>query len=162
MAHDPKGEGLVYETAMREALSEARRAADTGEYPYGAVVCTGDGTIIARARDMIADLGDPTRHGEFEAVRLAIEARGPDLDGCVLVSNVEPCCMCSAAAWYAGISTVVFGLTMAEVKALCPSALEEPLGPVDEIYAQRSRQIKAVSGVLHEDCVSVWSAFTGR
>ena len=162
MESDKTGEGRLYETAMREALSEARRAADCGEYPYGAVVCTGDGTIIARARDMISDLNDPTRHGEFEAVRLAIDARGPDLDGCMLISNVEPCCMCSAAAWYAGISTVVFGLSMAELKALCPCALEEPLGPVDEIYAQRNRKLKAVAGVLREDCVGVWSAFSGR
>jgi tRNA(adenine34) deaminase len=88
----------LYESAMRFALVEARAALADGEWPYGAVVIAPDGTPVATGRDRVATTGDPTRHGEFDAVRSAIAARGGDLSGCILVSTVEPCAMCSGAA----------------------------------------------------------------
>ncbi|MDZ4735975.1 MAG: nucleoside deaminase [Rhodospirillaceae bacterium] len=149
----------IYETGMRHALDAARRAIAEGDLPYGAVVIAADGTLVATAHDRVATSGDPTRHGEFDSVRAAIAVRGGDLSGCILVSTVEPCAMCSGAAWNAGIAIAVFGLSMRELKSLRPDALEEPLGPVADLYAGLARRIEAVPGVLRADCLAVW---TGR
>jgi tRNA(Arg) A34 adenosine deaminase TadA len=147
---------------MRVAIDEARIALDEGEMPYGAVIADADGTIVVRTHDMVDGTGDPTRHAEFDAVRLAVAVRGPDLTGCMVVSTVEPCCMCSGAAWYAGITTAVFGLSMRETLDLAPDAMEEAFGPVDELYAGMRRKVTAVHGVLREECAAQWAAYLTR
>jgi tRNA(adenine34) deaminase len=152
----------TYEAAMRLAIAEARKALASGELPYGAVIVTRDGQFVAGCHDTVAIDRDPTRHGELEVVRRAIAVRGGDLSGCLLVSTAEPCCMCSGAAWYAGIATVVYGIGMAELKKIRPDALEEPLGPVAEIYRGMSRKLRAVPGVLHEECRALWTRPVGR
>jgi tRNA(adenine34) deaminase len=149
----------IHEGVMRAAIAEARVALGEGEMPYGAVVATAGGDIVSRAHDRVTVSQDPTRHGEFDAVRLAIEVRGGDLKDCMLVSTVEPCCMCSGAAWYAGIGVAAFGLTMRELKGHCPAALEEVFGPVGETYADMDRQMRAVEGVLREDCLALWQPY---
>lgn len=157
MSHD-----AVHEAAMRVAIDEARIAMDEGEMPYGTVLVTGDGSVVARTHDRVDGLADPTRHAEFDVVRLAIEARGADLSDCILVSTVEPCCMCSGAAWYAGITTAVFGLSMRETIEYFPDAMEEEFGPVASLYSGMQRKMTAVSGVLREECFALWSSYKAK
>jgi tRNA(adenine34) deaminase len=145
----------ICEAAMRLALAEARRALAAGELPYGAVVVSADGTPVAECHDTVAASGDPTRHAEFDAVRAAIAQRG-DLASCLLVSTVEPCAMCAAAAWYGGIATIGYGISMAELKALRPDALEEPLGAPAALFRPLARRPRIVPGVLREDCLALW------
>ena len=147
----------VLESAMRLAIAEAKKAREEGDLPYGAVIVTADGQLVASCHDMVARTGDPTRHGEIDVVRLAIARRGSNLAGCVLVSTTEPCCMCSGAAWYAGIQTVAFGLDMTELKELRPDALEAPLGPIANVYRGMARQFFTVPGVLRAECIELWT-----
>ena len=147
----------LYESGMRVALEAARAAIADGELPYGAVVIDAAGHVVAVAHDRVAASGDPTRHGEFDVVRAAIAVRGGDLSGCMLVSTVEPCAMCSGAAWYAGIATAVFGLSMTELQAIRPDALEAPLGPVAALYRGMARRLDAVPGVLAAECRRLWT-----
>ena len=44
---------------------------------------------------------DPSAHGEVVAIRNAGKnLRTPDLQGCSLYTNFEPCPMCTAAIWW--------------------------------------------------------------
>jgi tRNA(Arg) A34 adenosine deaminase TadA len=93
---------------MRAALEEARAAAADGEVPVGAVV-TRDSTIIARGRNRMRSLGDPTAHAEMVAIRSAAEAIGASrLDGCDLWVTLEPCAMCAGAIALARIGRLYF------------------------------------------------------
>ncbi len=153
----------VLEAAMRLAIAEAKRAREEGDLPYGAVIVAADGRLVAACHDTVAETGDPTRHGEFDVVRLAVARRGGDLAGCLLVSTAEPCGMCSAAAWYAGIETIAYGISMTELKELRPDSLEEPLGPIAELYRGMARRPFAVPGVLRAACLALWTgAVAGR
>lgn len=97
------------ERYMREALSEARAAAEDGEIPIGAViVCRG--RIIAKGHNMTEMLHDPTAHAEMIALTAATEALGGKyLPDCTLYVTVEPCPMCAAALNWAQISRIVWG-----------------------------------------------------
>ena len=60
--------------------------------------------------------GDPTAHAEMEAIRdAARRLRTRDLSGCTLVSTSRPCRMCEAAAYWAGISSMVTGAALTDV-----------------------------------------------
>jgi tRNA(adenine34) deaminase len=95
---------------MELALEEAAAAPTHGDVPIGAVVVGPDGTVIAGRHNERELHGDPTAHAELLALRdAAAHLGGWRLDGCVLVSTIEPCPMCAGAALAARISTVVFG-----------------------------------------------------
>ncbi len=93
---------------LRAALTEARRGAVQGHGgPFGAVVSLPSGRIIARAHNTVLRDGDPTAHAEVHAIRRAARKLGrPNLAGCVLTATSEPCPLCLAAAYWAGIAEV--------------------------------------------------------
>lgn len=94
---------------MQAALAEARRAAERGEVPVGAVVVAG-GRTIARAHNLTETLGDVTAHAEMQALTAAATALGGKyLDKCTLYVTVEPCPMCAAALRWAQLGTLVYG-----------------------------------------------------
>jgi tRNA(Arg) A34 adenosine deaminase TadA len=96
---------------MGLALGEARRAADGGEVPVGAVVIdpTG-GRVLAAAGNRVEELSDPTAHAEMLALRAAASVLGsPRLVGCDLYVTLEPCPMCAAAISFARIRRLYFG-----------------------------------------------------
>jgi tRNA(adenine34) deaminase len=96
---------------MSLALEEARRAADGGEVPVGAVVVDPDQRrILGAAGNRVEALSDPTAHAEMLALRAAASALGsPRLVGCDLYVTLEPCPMCAAAISFARIRRLYFG-----------------------------------------------------
>ena len=94
---------------MKQALAEARIAAEEGEVPVGAVIVSGD-RIIARAHNQTERLNDPTAHAEMLAITAATGFLGAKyLTDCRLYVTVEPCVMCAGAIGWAQLSAVVYG-----------------------------------------------------
>ena len=141
---------------MREAIAEAKLAKTNGDTQYGALVVDGQGTIIARSFDTVVRDGDPTAHAEFKVARAAYLARGRDLTDCTMYCNVEPCGMCFGAAWWAGLGRLMYGLSMAENKALCDESLEEVFGPNHALNDTLKRRIEIVGGALYDECEALW------
>ena len=94
---------------MREALKEARLAAEAGEMPVGCVIVR-DGAIIARAHNECEALDDATAHAELLAIRRASAAVGDwRLNRCTLYATLEPCPMCAGAIVQARVGRLVYG-----------------------------------------------------
>src|SRR6059058_5941398 len=81
----------MHESWMAEALAEARRAADEGEVPIGAVVVF-DGRVVGRGRNARERLNDPTAHAEVLALQEAARALGRwRLSGATVYATLEAC-----------------------------------------------------------------------
>lgn len=94
---------------MRQALAEARIAADEGEVPVGAVIVC-DNRIIARGHNQTERLNDVTAHAEILAITAAAEVLGAKyLTNCTLYVTVEPCIMCAGAIGWSQLPKVVYG-----------------------------------------------------
>ena len=94
---------------MDAALAEARAAALAGEVPVGAVVVR-EGVVIARARNRMRELVDPTAHAEMRAIREACRVLGSArLTGCDLWVTLEPCPACAGAIAAARLSRLYYG-----------------------------------------------------
>lgn len=94
---------------MDIALDQARKAAERGEVPVGAVVVR-DGELIAAAGNRTLELKDPTAHAEVLAIRAASAAIGSErLIGCDLYVSLEPCAMCAGAISFARIRRLYYG-----------------------------------------------------
>ncbi|KAL6956685.1 tRNA(adenine(34)) deaminase, partial [Sarracenia purpurea var. burkii] len=99
----------IDEMFMREALLEAKKAADIWEVPVGAVLVQ-HGKIIARGCNLVEDLRDSTAHAEMICIREASNIlRTWRLSETTLYVTLEPCPMCAGAMLQARIDTVVWG-----------------------------------------------------
>lgn len=91
------------------AFDMKRQAEQSGDQPYGAVVVQA-GRIVGQAPSRVVARRDPTAHAEMEAIRDATQRLGTrSLNGCILYSSFQPCPMCEAAAYWAGIERLVHG-----------------------------------------------------
>lgn len=113
------------EAFMRRALELARRAAEEGEVPVGAVLVAG-GEVIGEGWNRPIGAADPTAHAEIEALRAGARRLGNyRLTGSTLYVTLEPCDMCVGAMFHARVARTVYGATDPKKKVLKPhSAIE--------------------------------------
>lgn len=79
--------------------------------PFGAVIIR-EGKIIGSSGNHVLELKDPTAHAEVMAIRDACGNMGSlDLSGCDIYSSAEPCPMCTAAIYWAGLKNIYFSNT---------------------------------------------------
>ncbi len=94
---------------MTRAIELAKKAADEGEVPVGAVVVK-DGLIIGEGYNMREQKKNALSHAETEAINAACNNLSDwRLDGCTIYVTLEPCPMCAGAIINARIKEVVFG-----------------------------------------------------
>ncbi len=96
---------------MALALEQARKSAELGEVPVGAVVVDGaGGDVLAVGGNRTVEFDDPTAHAEMVAIRRAASLQGSSrLQGCDLYVTLEPCAMCAGAISLARIRRLYFG-----------------------------------------------------
>ena len=128
------------EQYMRHALELARRAANEGEVPIGALVVL-DHQIIGEGWNRPIAAHDPTAHAEIQAMRAAAAKSGNyRLTGATLYVTLEPCDMCVGAMFHARIARTVYGAR--DPKKL---VLKNP--------------VAIEGGVLAEECGGILSKF---
>ncbi len=99
---------LTDDDFMAEAMIEAKKAAQMGEVPVGAVLVL-EGSIIARGHNQPIAEHDPTAHAEIVTMRQAARRReNYRLNETTLYVTLEPCTMCAGAIAIARIGRVVF------------------------------------------------------
>lgn len=103
----------VTDDALLEmACRLAVESATTGGGPFGAVVASSDGEVVATGTNRVTASNDPTAHAEIGALRAAGAALArPGLAGCVLYASCQPCPMCMTAAWWSGVDRIVYAAT---------------------------------------------------
>ncbi len=125
----PAPPGWTWDALMDAALAQARKAADLGEVPVGAVVVDRQGRIIGAGHNTPVATHDPSAHAEMVALREACRSTGNyRLDGAVLVVTLEPCLMCAGAMVHARVAGVVYGAPDLKAGAVtsCLDALDQP------------------------------------
>ncbi|MFI3320309.1 MAG: nucleoside deaminase [Rikenellaceae bacterium] len=106
------------EKFMQEAINLSIESIAKGGGPFGAVVVK-DGEIIAKASNSVTIDNDPTAHAEVNAIRAACRSQKSfTLDGAELYSSCEPCPMCLATAYWAGIKKIYFGNSREDAAAI--------------------------------------------
>ncbi|XP_076914933.1 uncharacterized protein LOC143574102 isoform X2 [Bidens hawaiensis] len=151
---------------MREALTEAKKAADLWEVPVGAVLVQ-DGKIIARGYNLVEELRDSTAHAEMVCIREASnKLHSWRLSGTTLYVTLEPCPMCAGAILQARIDTVVWGAPNKLLGAdgswirLFPdgdggNGSDKPPAPVHPFHPN----MMVRRGVLSSECADVMQQF---
>ncbi|MBM6592510.1 nucleoside deaminase [Microvirga pudoricolor] len=141
------------------ALSEKTSLIESAGGVFGTVIVR-DGEIIGEGANRVVAENDPTWHGEIEAIRNACKKAGSfKLPGAVLYTSAEPCPMCMAAAYWAGIEKVYYASTNAD-------ALE--YGDFDDsmIYGELRKPISERSitcvQIMQPEAVEVWKKYKNK
>ncbi len=100
---------------MAEAIRLSVEKMHAGEGgPFGAVVVR-NGEIVARGWNRVSSTNDPTAHAEIVAIREACQIMGTFwLGDCEIYANCEPCPMCLAAIYWAGIPRLYYAASAAD------------------------------------------------
>jgi tRNA(adenine34) deaminase len=142
--------------AMQAALAEARRAAEAGEVPVGAVVIRTEpagGEIVARGQNRVLRDLDPTAHAEIVTMREAAAALGNyRLNGCTLFVSLEPCAMCAGAMIHARLDRLVFAA--ADSKAGAAGSVLSVLN-----HPRLNHQMQVEQGILSEESAELLRSF---
>lgn len=137
---------------MRLALAEARRAAEHGDVPIGAVVAVG-GEAVSAAGNERELRADPTAHAEILALRAAAQARETwRLDDAAVYVTLEPCAMCAGALVLARVARLVYG------------AQDPKAGAAYSLYnvvqdPRLNHQVEITTGVLEKECTELLQGF---
>ncbi|MDQ0568841.1 tRNA(adenine34) deaminase [Variovorax paradoxus] len=100
------------ERYLRKAIVWSHAARRRGNRPFGSVIVSAAGEVLAEAANSNAETGDCTAHAEVNALR-ALAGRGltrEELAGATLYASGEPCVMCAGAIFWSNIGRVVFGI----------------------------------------------------
>jgi tRNA(adenine34) deaminase len=138
--------------AIAYALSLAKRAAQEGEVPVGAIVVL-DGRIIGEGWNQSIAHNDPTAHAEIQAIRQAARHIGNyRLINSHLYVTLEPCTMCLGAMIHARIERLSFGADDPKVGAVRSQAQLLAAGGFNH-------QIHWQGGLMAEECGDVLRQF---
>jgi tRNA(adenine34) deaminase len=137
---------------MQRALLLAKRAAEEGEVPVGALLVLDDDVIGEGWNQPIAS-HDPTAHAEIVALRAgALSLQNYRLGAATLYATLEPCVMCMGAVLNARISRVVFGAWDAKAGA-CGSVVDLTREP------RLAHHLDVFGGVCSEEAASLLRQF---
>ncbi|HEX6370877.1 MAG TPA: nucleoside deaminase [Longimicrobium sp.] len=101
---------------LSQAIDAAETALSLGETPFAALIADAD-TVLGVFKNGTAQ-GDPTAHAEIVAIRETCAAYEAEmLRRCTIYCSCEPCPMCTAAIFYAGIPRIVYAAPIEEARA---------------------------------------------
>ena len=96
---------------LRRTIELADESVAEGNHPFAAVLVAADGSVLAEGKNNHSVDKGPG-HAETNLARnAAVTFDEEELLGSTLYTSVEPCSMCSGTIYWAGIGSVVFGMT---------------------------------------------------
>ncbi len=95
---------------MSLAIKEAIKARDKQEVPVGAIIVDENGTVIAKAHNLVESTNNPTCHAEKLVIEKALKIRGKRfLSDCDIWVTLEPCVMCAGLIKQTRIRRLYYG-----------------------------------------------------
>ncbi|MFE1599505.1 nucleoside deaminase [Methylobacterium sp. ID0610] len=141
------------------ALSEQTSLVESAGGVFGCVIVQ-DGKILAEGANRVVAENDPTWHGEMEAIRKACKAQGSfKLRDAVLYTSAEPCPMCMAAAYWAGIKAIYYASTNED--ALRYGDFDDSMiyGELKKPVGERSIPTRQI---MRAEAVEVWKKYHAK
>jgi len=112
---------------LRRAIEVSRASRTHGNTPFGAILVSADGEVLAEQENIEITGRVCTGHAEATLAARASQAYDKDfLAGCTLYTTAEPCAMCAGAIYWANIGRVAYAMTEARLLELTGSDAQNP------------------------------------
>ena len=141
------------------ALSEETSIVESAGGAFGCVIVR-EGAIIGEGANRVVAENDPTWHAEIAAIRNACRSEGSfKLPAATLYTSAEPCPMCLAACYWAGIETVYYASQVED--ALQYGNFDDSM-IYDEIRKPMGERSMAVRQIMRAEAVEVWKKYQAK
>ncbi len=146
----------IHEQFIRQAISLASQARADGNHPFGALLVL-DGHVVLTAMNSVNTDHDPTAHAETNLIAQAIRQLSPNqISHAVLYTSCEPCAMCVGKMYWAGIRSVVYGLSSEDLAIL---AGPQFLVPCRDLFVRATEAVTIVGPILLDEARAVHVGF---
>jgi tRNA(adenine34) deaminase len=150
---------------LRRAIELSTMASGRGNRPFGAVIATRAGAVLAEGWNDVLENGDCTGHAETNALRIASPKYPREtLAGATMYASGEPCVMCAGAIFWSGIRRVVFGADSAallEFRRMHAGAAAIELSCRD-IFAAAPERFEVIGPALSAEAMAPHEEFWKR
>ena len=150
---------------LGRAIALSAEASTRGNRPFGAVIASPTGELIAQACNANVDSGDCTAHAEMQALRLASpKTSRAAFAQATMYASGEPCVMCAGAIFWSNIRRVVFGIDAVRLRGF--RATQTQAGDLTlscrEVFRHSPHAIDVVGPALLADATRPHTAFWSR
>lgn len=131
---------------IRRTVEIAKESVKDGCHPFGALLADKEGNILMEQKNAFT-LGGSAYHAETLLVlRVVREYSVERLSECTLYTNFEPCCMCTGAVYWSGISRIVYGASEKSLKEFTGDNHENPTFDLSsrEVLSHGQRSVEVV------------------
>lgn len=148
---------------LRKAIEISHESRREGNHPFGALLLDGQGEIVVKSGNTFSeDFG--VGHAELNVARKAATLLTTEqLQACTLVTSVEPCCMCAGATYWAGIGSLVYGLSEKRLAELTGDNAENLTMnlPCQQVFSagQRKVNVRGPFPKLEEEIIAAHANF---
>lgn len=137
---------------MKRAIALAKKSAQEGEIPIGAVIVK-DGKVIATGRNVRNSKKIATKHAEIIAIERACKKLNDwRLENCEMYVTVEPCPMCAGAILNSRIKKLYFGAYEKKSGAVLSNFRLLFLGALNH-------KVEVEGGLLQDECLTLLKDF---
>jgi tRNA(adenine34) deaminase len=147
---------------LTQAIAWSMTARERGNRPFGAVIVSRDGALLAEAYCNTHETGDCTGHAETNAVRMV----SPNIARSVLAqatlySSAEPCVMCAGAIFWANIGRVVFGIDAVSLRRFRGDYADQQDAQLScrDVFAASPHPIECIGPVMVQDASQAHEGF---
>lgn len=146
---------------LRASFDLAWAARQKGNHPFGAVLVDGQGQVVLGGENTVVTASDATGHAETNLVRQATARYDAEFLGqCTLYASTEPCPMCAAAIFWAGIRRVVFGLSQARLYAMgSDENAPRLILSCREVFSRGNLALEVEGPLLEDEAAAVHEGF---
>jgi tRNA(Arg) A34 adenosine deaminase TadA len=143
-----------FERMVGLAIDEALAGKEEGYSTGGAIMLLGK-DILGLAHDTSTGTErDPNLHADAHVIYQGVQtAADSNLCGAILFTTREPCAHCADLAIRANITTIVYGISIAERPL--SSALVDATG-AQAVIARSPAMVESISGVLADRCRALY------
>ncbi len=134
---------------MREAIKEAQKALETGDFPIGSVLVYDD-EIVARAHNTSYSDKNRLAHAEIKVLNQSQDLLEKHKGEIVLYTTYEPCPMCFGSAVLMKLKRVVSGIDIDQ------SGCFGLLNHLPPFWNKDKFKFEVTKGVLADECKEVF------
>ena len=134
---------------LERCVELAAEAAARGDDPFGSVLVSREGEVLAERSNRVVTSGDITAHPELRLAQWSSAHMTPEQRSeSTMYTSGEHCPMCAAAQIWAGIGRLVFVLSAAQIREVSSSDVSINLTAREIV--ERSNADVAVEGPCEE------------
>ena len=139
---------------LRRAIELSREARERGDHPFGAVLVSADGRVLAEGLNSEITAHDVTGHAETNLLReYCLGGEAEALGGATLYASGEPCAMCAGTIFWSGLGRVVYAASASLIHDRLAKHLQNPTLNMScrDVLAAGTRPTEIIGPVLEDE-----------